>query len=136
MGLRLNKHINLGNGTKLNLSKSGLGISTGIKGARVSVNKNGVRESVGIPGSGVYYSEQHKIRNNDIKANTRGLNKHDYKGLRNFGSIIVVIAFILFAMGVIGTTGFIGIIILVVVGIIGFLSRKEFVKMKEQDKSL
>ena len=38
---------------RLNLSKSGLGISTGVKGARIGVGPRGVTTSVGV--KGVYY---------------------------------------------------------------------------------
>ena len=61
MGLRFNKHISLGKHLRLNISKSGIGISGGVKGARISFNpKTGIRKSIGIPGTGIYYSEQHK----------------------------------------------------------------------------
>lgn len=44
MGFSLRKSINLGKNIKVNLSsKSGIGLSSGVKGARVSVNKNGIR---------------------------------------------------------------------------------------------
>lgn len=65
MGLRFTKHIKLTKHIRLNVSKSGLGISGGINGARISYNpKTGIRRSVGIPGSGIYYSDQHKLKNN------------------------------------------------------------------------
>ena len=66
MGWRINKHINLSKHLRLNISKSGVGISGGVRGARISYNpKYGVRESVGIQGTGVYYTEQHKIKKNN-----------------------------------------------------------------------
>ena len=62
MGLRFTKHIKLGKHLRLNISKSGVGISGGVRGARISFNpKTGVRSSVGLPGTGIYYSEQHKL---------------------------------------------------------------------------
>ena len=65
MGLRFTKHIKLGKHLRLNISKSGIGISGGVKGARISYNpKTGIRRSIGIPGSGIYYSDQHKIKTN------------------------------------------------------------------------
>ena len=43
MGISLRKSFKLGKKSKLNLSSSGgVGVSTGVKGARVSVNKNGI----------------------------------------------------------------------------------------------
>lgn len=56
MGLRFRKSINLGGGVKLNVSKKSVGISAGVKGARVSINSKGRKTtSVGIPGTGVSY---------------------------------------------------------------------------------
>lgn|GEM_PF-2473761 len=62
MGLRMRKSINLGGGVRLNLSKSGIGISAGVKGARVSIGPRGIRTSVGIPGTGIYYSTEQSLR--------------------------------------------------------------------------
>lgn len=43
MGFSLRKSFKTGRNSKINLSsKSGVGFSTGVKGARVSINKNGV----------------------------------------------------------------------------------------------
>ena len=41
MGFNFRKSINLGGGLKLNLGKKSVGISAGVKGARVSVNSKG-----------------------------------------------------------------------------------------------
>lgn len=44
MGFSFRKSVSVGKNTKVNLSsKSGIGVSSGVKGARVSVNKNGIR---------------------------------------------------------------------------------------------
>lgn len=62
MSLRFRKSINLGHGVRFNIGKKGVGISAGIKGARVSVNTNGRKTtSVGIPGTGVSYVKSEKI---------------------------------------------------------------------------
>ena len=56
MGMRFRKSIKLGGGTKLNLSKSGVGISTGVKGFRVSKNTSGrSRVTSSLPGTGLSY---------------------------------------------------------------------------------
>ncbi|MBP5606033.1 MAG: DUF4236 domain-containing protein [Ruminiclostridium sp.] len=56
MGLRFHKSISLFKGVKLNLSKSGVGVSLGTKGARYSINTNGKRQATfGIPGTGLSY---------------------------------------------------------------------------------
>ncbi|WWU66643.1 DUF4236 domain-containing protein (plasmid) [Clostridium baratii] len=44
MGISLRKSFKIGKKSKLNLSTGGgVGVSTGVKGARVSINKNGIR---------------------------------------------------------------------------------------------
>lgn len=56
MGMRFRRSKSLGAGTKLNLSKSSIGLSGGVKGARISTNSKGrVTKSVGIPGTGISY---------------------------------------------------------------------------------
>jgi len=56
MGLRFRKSVKLGGGIRLNVSKSGLGLSAGTRGARYSVHSSGRRTaSVGIPGTGLGY---------------------------------------------------------------------------------
>lgn len=70
MGLRFRKSISIFPGVKLNLSKSGVSVSTGIKGVRGTINSKGkVTTSVGIPGTGVYYTKQFGL-NNKKKAAT------------------------------------------------------------------
>ncbi len=49
MGLGQRKSVKIGKDTRLNLSKSGIGISTGVKGARISAGPHGVRKTVGLP---------------------------------------------------------------------------------------
>lgn len=62
MGIRFRKSVNLGGGFRLNLSKSGMGVSFGRKGARVSVGPRGVTRSAGIPGTGVYYTKTTSLK--------------------------------------------------------------------------
>lgn len=60
MGMRFRKSVNLGGGTKLTASKSGLSISGGVKGARTSVSTSGrKRTTVSIPGTGISYTKEH-----------------------------------------------------------------------------
>lgn len=57
MGLNFRKSINLGKGFKLNIGKGSIGISGGVKGARVSVNSKGRKTATfSIPGTGISYS--------------------------------------------------------------------------------
>lgn len=58
MGVRFRRSIRLGPGVRLNLSKTGVGASFGVRGARYSVHSSGRRtRSVGIPGTGISYVE-------------------------------------------------------------------------------
>lgn len=56
LGLRFRKSINLGGGFRINLSKSGIGYSWGVKGYRVTKTaKGGTRQTASIPGTGISY---------------------------------------------------------------------------------
>jgi hypothetical protein len=56
VGFRYYKRVNLGGGFHLNFSKTGVGISDGVPGARYSVHSSGrTVKTVGLPGTGLYY---------------------------------------------------------------------------------
>lgn len=60
MGFRFRKSINLGGGTRISLSKSGIGVSTGVKGFRVSHNSSGrSRVTASLPGTGISYVKEY-----------------------------------------------------------------------------
>ncbi|HEY2429998.1 MAG TPA: DUF4236 domain-containing protein, partial [Acidimicrobiales bacterium] len=62
MSFRYRKSINLGGGIRLNLSKTGVGISAGVPGLRYSVHSSGrVTRTVGIPHTGLYWRDDHRI---------------------------------------------------------------------------
>lgn len=56
MGFRFQKRIKIFPGITLNISKSGVSVSGGVRGARVTVGKKGVRRTFGIPGTGVSHT--------------------------------------------------------------------------------
>lgn len=59
MGFRLRKNINLGGGFKVNLSKTGVGYSWGVPGARITKTAKGnIRKTYSIPGTGLGYIEE------------------------------------------------------------------------------
>ena len=69
MGMRFRKSFKIAPGVKLNLSKRGIGVSAGVKGARVSLNSKGrVTKSVGIPGTGISYVSGSKLGASKKKA--------------------------------------------------------------------
>lgn len=58
MAFRYRKSIRIAKGVRLNVSKSGVGLSAGVRGARYSVHSSGRRTAtVGIPGSGMSWSQ-------------------------------------------------------------------------------
>ena len=62
MGFRFRKSFKIAPGVRVNVGKKSVGISAGVKGARVSVNSKGrVTKTVGIPGTGLSYSKTEKI---------------------------------------------------------------------------
>ncbi len=62
MGLRFRRSVNLGGGLRLNLSKSGVGISGGVRGARTGIGPRGTRTAIGIPGTGIYYEKRGSLK--------------------------------------------------------------------------
>lgn len=59
MGFRFRKSINLGGGFRINISKSGIGYSWGIKGYRITKTSKGtIRRTTSIPGTGISYVEE------------------------------------------------------------------------------
>ena len=72
MGMRFRKSFKIAPGVKLNLSKRGIGVSAGVKGARVSLNSKGrVTKSVGIPGTGISYVSSSKLGASKKKATAK-----------------------------------------------------------------
>jgi hypothetical protein len=58
MSLRLSKHINIGKFFRINISKSGIGFSAGVPGARFTSGPSGRRITLGIPGTGLTYVKE------------------------------------------------------------------------------
>lgn len=83
MGWYFRKSINLGGGFRLNFSKSGIGISGGIKGFRVSSGPRGRRLTASIPGTGIYYSKS--LSKGKKQGNSRN-NGQTRRGTNNTGS--------------------------------------------------
>ncbi|MBP3694191.1 MAG: DUF4236 domain-containing protein [Thermoguttaceae bacterium] len=70
MGFRFRKSKNLGGGFRLNISKSGIGGSWGVKGFRFTRKCNGgYRATCSIPGTGISYTKDIKVKNNTTEEN-------------------------------------------------------------------
>jgi len=73
MGFRYRKSINLGGGFRINLSKSGIGYSWGVKGYRITKTAKGTtRRTASIPGTGISYV--HETGKNDSTKSNRRVN--------------------------------------------------------------
>ncbi len=53
MGFRFQRRIKIAPGIRPNVSKSGLSLTTGLRGASVNVGKKGIYSNLGIPGTGL-----------------------------------------------------------------------------------
>ena len=53
MAIHFRKSIKILPGVKLNLSKTGISVSAGVRGARITVGKRGTHATVGLPGTGL-----------------------------------------------------------------------------------
>lgn len=61
MGFRFRKSYKLPGGFRINLSKSGIGYSWGVKGYRITKKANGnVRKTVSVPGTGISHVSESK----------------------------------------------------------------------------
>lgn len=62
MGFRFYRRIKILPGVRINLSRSGISTSIGVRGAHVTRGKTGTRTTVGLPGSGLSYTHLEKPR--------------------------------------------------------------------------
>lgn len=63
MGFRMRKSFKIAPGVRLNVSKTGLGVSAGVRGARYSVHSSGRRTiTVGLPGTGMSWASTSKSK--------------------------------------------------------------------------
>ena len=63
MGFRFRKSMKIAPGLRLTFGKRSIGLSAGVRGARVSLNSSGrVTSSAGIPGSGLYWTESVSLK--------------------------------------------------------------------------
>lgn len=81
MGFRFRKSVKIAPGVRLNIGKKSVGISAGVKGARVSVNSSGRKTTtVGLPGTGLSYSKSEKIGSR--KTTTRSTSSNNAQPIR------------------------------------------------------
>ncbi|MBL7649305.1 MAG: DUF4236 domain-containing protein [Candidatus Hydrogenedentes bacterium] len=87
MAFRFRKSIRIAPGVRMSFSKSGIGLSAGVKGARIGVNSRGTYTSLGIPGTGIsmlnYHGNSKSIRRSAISI------PDDYVLTSEFGEVQV-----------------------------------------------
>lgn len=78
MGIRFRKRIKILPGVHINLSRSGVSTSLGVRGASITKGHGKTRTNLGIPGSGISHNTvttDAKPNNDDEGVLTRGANK-------------------------------------------------------------
>jgi hypothetical protein len=104
MAFRLFRRIKIAPGITINLSKSGLSASAGMRGARVTLGPRGVRRTVGIPGTGVSYSENRSIGGSPKRArrsnsNTRPTDDEAHEQVSSAqGCLTIIVAIVIIAI--------------------------------------
>ena len=106
MGLNFRKSINLGKGFKLNIGKGSIGISGGVKGARISMNSKGRKTATfSIPGTGISYSlNLNKLFKGKKKGSDEKDNDNEEGTTININLVLVLIIIVLLV--IIGAAAF------------------------------
>ncbi|MGI6433579.1 MAG: DUF4236 domain-containing protein [Sphaerochaetaceae bacterium] len=73
MAIRFHRSVRIAKGVNLNLSKGGLGVSAGPKGAKLSLGPRGVYSTFSIPGTGI--SNRTKLSNLSTKPSLKATSK-------------------------------------------------------------
>ncbi|NLG87185.1 MAG: DUF4236 domain-containing protein [Firmicutes bacterium] len=106
MGWRFRRSIKIGKGTRINISKSGVGMSVGGKVLRAGVGPRGAYRTLRVPGTGLYHMEylgtgkqkgSTKQDNNEVIVGTTSLPPELAPKVRAMGCLTVVLSlFLLF----------------------------------------
>jgi hypothetical protein len=96
--------VRLGPLMRLNVSKSGLGLSLGVRGARVSINGAGVRTTVGAPGTGLSVINQRQWGKLGAGSSGDALPQSGRKGVP-LGVLVIGLFFILFGLAAVAFGG-------------------------------
>ena len=90
MGFRYRKSINLGGGFRVNISKSGIGYSWGVKGYRITKTADGrVRQTASIPGTGISYVEEHSIKKKSSESSKNIIEAFSFFKLGNVSLVFI-----------------------------------------------
>ena len=72
MGFRFRRTIRILPGVRLNIGKTGVSTSVGVRGAHVTIGHGKVRKTVGIPGTGLSYTDVSDARNQESEPGRTG----------------------------------------------------------------
>jgi Protein of unknown function (DUF4236) len=67
MGFRFRRSFRVLPGIRLNLSRSGVSASFGVRGAHVTLGPRGTTTSVGLPGTGLSYTSHIPLKGSDAR---------------------------------------------------------------------
>ena len=131
MGLKFRKSIKIAPGIRMNISKSGIGFSAGVKGARISVNSKGrVTKTVSIPGTGISYSENSTIKNTEKKT-PKTIYEYSSGQQKAFSVVMLILGIMLAIMSILLIIGE-----MTVIGIIGIRLAVIFIKTSRSYKKI
>jgi len=101
MAFRLFRRIKIAPGITLNLSKSGLSASAGVRGARVTLGPRGVRRTVGVPGTGISYTDSSSTnsRPRRSRSSTRPTDDEAHEQVSSAqGCLTIIVAVVIIAI--------------------------------------
>jgi hypothetical protein len=67
MSIRFRRRLSIFPGFRLNLSRSGVSVSLGGRGAWYTIGRHGTRATVGLPGSGLSYSSYRRYPHHVVR---------------------------------------------------------------------
>lgn len=135
MGMRFRKSVNVGKHVRINVSKSGIGGSIGVKGARITKTASGrTRKTISIPNTGISYVSESGGRKSSSDTISKTYSNHPIvygvTGVMSLvcGILCILCGLILVAMSV--SYGW----VFVILGIIFFICGKRYRKTYKQMK--
>jgi hypothetical protein len=69
---RFRRSIRILPGVRLNIGKTGISTSVGVRGAQVTLGRGKVRTTVGLPGTGLSYTDEQRLSATPPPAPSRG----------------------------------------------------------------
>jgi len=118
MSLRFRRRIKIIPGVHLNISRSGISTSVGVRGASVTLGKRGTYLNTGIPGTGVSWRERisepnasHPTQTIDESQNTQAATNIRHSHHLHWWKVLIFIVTLLIA-GATKSDGIVGVVLL------------------------